>query len=503
MTTILGPLGVTFIEERGINPETAAKLGLYTATLTDSGTIPAANGNVIAFPFLEHGRAVNEKYRTLDKKFWQRKGGRKTFWNADALDDPMLEMGVVPLIITEGEIDALTAIDNGFPLTVSVPDGAPPATEAEAEPIDNDATGKFAFMWNNRDRLKRIKRFVIATDNDAPGQRLADELVRRLGAARCSFVTYPEGCKDLNDALRRDRTNVAEILNGAKPYPVRGLYRLSEYPQIDTFDVISTGFRPLDGYGPQGEATAGRMKLFAGELMIVTGTPSHGKSTFVLNLLINVARSHGWRAAIFSPEMPTMPHMRGKLRRMLDYDDRRDNPAEHDAFIEDHFTFIDNDPNADEQDDITLEWLLERAADAVLRDGIRAFVIDPWNEIEHARRRDENTTEYIGRALRQIKRFGRLYGVAMIVVAHPTKPMDSKRKHVSLYDIEGSAHWFNKCDHGVIIERDGENESTIGIAKVRFEESGERGEVKMKYLKHFARYVELVPTPPPEVEGFT
>ena len=70
----------------------------------------------------ERGVVVAEKYRTPDNRFWQRPGGRRTFWNADVLDDPALAVGQYPLIITEGEIDALTAIDCGFPLA-QVPTG--------------------------------------------------------------------------------------------------------------------------------------------------------------------------------------------------------------------------------------------------------------------------------------------------------------------------------------------------------------------------------------------
>jgi hypothetical protein len=44
-------------------------------------------------------------------------------------------------------------------------------------------------------------------------------------------------------------------------------------------------------------------------------------------------------------------------------------------------------------EDYDLDWLLERATDAALRDGIRVLVIDPWNELEHARRRDESSVK--------------------------------------------------------------------------------------------------------------
>jgi Toprim domain len=71
----------------------------------------------------------------------------------------------------------------------------PPSKDHKPEERSgSDEAGKFKFMWNNREHLLRIKRFVLAVDNDAPGKRLADELIRRLLASRCLMVKYPEGC---------------------------------------------------------------------------------------------------------------------------------------------------------------------------------------------------------------------------------------------------------------------------------------------------------------------
>ena len=86
-----------------------------------------------------------------------------------------------------------------------------------------------------------------------------------------------------------------------------------------------------------------------------------------------------------------------------------------DSFIDEYFRFIDADPTGREDVDFDLDWIIDKATDAVLRDGIRVLVIDPWNEVEHARRRDESVTDYIGRGIRALKRFARLFDVAVIV----------------------------------------------------------------------------------------
>jgi predicted TIM-barrel fold metal-dependent hydrolase len=51
-------------------------------------------------------------------------------------------------------------------------------------------------------------------------------------------------------------------------------------------------------------------------------------------------------------------------------------------------------------------------------DGI---IIDPWNELEHARGKDQTQTEFIGASLTKIRRFARQHQKAIFICAHPSK----------------------------------------------------------------------------------
>lgn len=487
--TMLGEIGVRAFEQRGISAETAARYGVYTGRAThneENAVVPDNKGNVVVFPFFDHGRVVAEKYRAPGKKFWQRRGGKRTFWNVDVLDDPALASGSAALVITEGEIDALTAIDSGFPFTVSVPDGAPAVQEGEdptaLPPADPAAekTGKFEFVWNNRDRLKEIKRFILAVDNDPPGKRLEAELLRRLSPARCLFVTYPEGCKDLNDVrMKHGPEGVSRVINGARPFPLRGLYRLTEYPDAGEPETFSTGWPDLDEH----------LRLWLGELVVISGVPGMGKSTWVGNLCTNLSTQYGWTIAIASFEIPTVPALRHKLRLAI-----TGKPTSEwtnsfvklaDEWINDHFVFIDDDPTGEMDEDLTLEWLLDRAEEAVIRDGIKVLVIDPWNEVEHARPKNESETEYHNRALRMLRRFAARFHVIVIVVAHPTKEVgrDGSVRPPTLYDIAGSAAWANKPDHGIIVHVPDYDvpETIVMVKKCRFNWSGKKGDITFTY----------------------
>jgi twinkle protein len=85
--------------------------------------------------------------------------------------------------------------------------------------------------------------------------------------------------------------------------------------------------------------------------------------------------------------------------------------------------------------------------------------------------------------------------VVVIVVAHPTKEVgkDGKHRPVTLYDVEGSAHWYNKPDHGVIIECSNleANETTVYVKKVRFKNTGRRGQLTMRFNPHNETYSEI------------
>jgi twinkle protein len=103
----------------------------------------------------------------------------------------------------------------------------------------------------------------------------------------------------------------------------------------------------------------------------------------------------------------------------------------------------------------TIDWVLGKAEWAVAHRNAEVVLIDPWNELDRARKRDEMMTDYIGRCLMLIKDFCRTMNAIVIVVAHPTKAIAANGgKVVSLADIEGSMNWFNKCDNGLIVVRE-------------------------------------------------
>jgi twinkle protein len=480
----LGPAGVDFLESREISVEIAVRHLVHTVRADSERKImvPDLCGSVLAFPFVDYGQITSTKYRsTKSKKFWQSPGGTATFYGADIMDDPAFD-GDQPLTIVEGEIDKLAIETAGNPFVVSVPEGAPPPSKdhkLREESSGSDEAGKFKFMWNNRERLKRIRRFILAVDDDAPGKRLADELIRRLLASRCMTIKYPEGCKDPDDVLMtRGGAILLDMINSAKLLPIDGVYALSDYPERD-FITYRTGLPNLDQH----------FMLFEGQFFVVTGVPGHGKSLLVTQIAIQVAKLHGWNTLIYSPEMPVIPMYRERLRKVVG-----GTTAFADAFINKHIRFIDHPPSETGDDgDIDVDEIIGRTSESVLRDDIRLVLIDPWNEVEHNRESGENISEYVASSIRHLRAMAKRHKLSVGVVAHPTKDFNRYRKRATgdedekppqptLYDIESSAAWINKCDHGIIVHREDEKITKVIMAKVRFQpETGVRGVVKYRF----------------------
>lgn len=457
-----------WIELRGLDPNLASKLGICTKH--------EGGANWIAVPYVERGRTINHKYRLAsEKRHRMDEGAPLTLWNHDAL----LESQDKPLIITEGEWDALSVIQAGFSRCVSVPNGAP------QHPTENLTEAKrYEFLWRSKDLLDRVKQIVIATDNDAPGRILAADLARLLGPERCKFVEYPDGAKDLNDVLLSyGPEGVVTVIDKAKPYPVKGLYRLSDFPEPPPTTSLRVGIEGLDEY----------FQLTLGTFSVISGWAGHGKTSLLMRMLANLMQ-RGVNVALGSFETLPRPILERRLRACLygcgEYGPKAENPGPADEIMAKRLNVIAHTAR-DEDTELDLDYIIELAKVAVLRDGVRLLCLDPWNEIEHKRSGDETETEYTSRAIRSLKRFAVNYECAVWLVAHPRKPhSDGNPKPPSLYDLAGSAHFANKADYGLIIHRDDMAGTQIEarIVKVRMGLPGKPGRVFLNWDASLSDY---------------
>ena len=443
--------------------------------------------SAIQFPYFRGGEVVNVKYRDGHKYFRMIGGAERVLYGLDDIQGETL-------LICEGEMDALALEVAGYTSVVSVPDGAPALNTKNYE-------RKFDYLLTAEALLQPVQRIILAVDTDAPGQKLAEELARRLGPERCWRVTWASDCKDANDVLMSYGASVLrECIEQATPWPVSGIVTIGMLSQA-LAHIYEHGMER--GVSPGWPSLERHYTVRPGEMTVVTGIPSHGKSVFISALCVNLAQLHDWRFTLFSPENYPLERYAALLLeqyvgRCFDGPGRMDPATRERAeqWLDAHISFM-----MPADDTPTITALLDLARIQVYRHGIKGLVLDPWNEIEHSRPPQQTETEYISHALTQIRRFGRHHGVHVWVVAHPTKLRKGERgtefagkyPPPTPYDISGSAHFKNKADNCLTIWRDTDSDTRqvdVHVQKIRFREIGRLGTVPLVYDPSCGRYRE-------------
>lgn len=436
----------------------------------------------IAFPYRKRGEVVNVKYRGLTTKAFQQVGGaEKILYRQDAISKDRT-------VIVEGEIDVLSCIEAGVAAVVSVPDGAP-------APTAKNYAAKFTYLDQDPEPFLGVNEIILAVDNDDPGKVLQAELARRLGFERCKFVTWPAGCKDANDTLLAYGCEVlTRCIEQAQSFPVEDAVAV-----VDLVDGVMEEYDhgPRKGLSTNWASVDKHYTVEPGQLTIITGIPSSGKSEWLDALCINLAVVQGWRFAMCSPEnWPLKLHVEKLLEKYTGRPFRagptqrmsRHELANGLQWLDDQFTFIATD------EALTIPSLLNRASQLVRRRGIKGLVIDPFNEFDHTRQKGQTETEYISDMLSMVKRWARKYQVHVWMVAHPQKLYrreDGSYPVPTPYDISGSSHWRNKADNCITVWRNMDEPELpveVHIQKVRFKYIGSIGLAKLTWDRVSGRY---------------
>lgn len=232
------------------------------------------DGSAIVFPFVEWDEekqanfVVHRKYLKLarpdgKKDSWTTKGTKRCLFGKNLIKDD-----VSTIVITEGEIDALSWHSWGVP-AVSIPMGVQ----------DFDWVG-IDWEW-----LERFEKIYVCMDMDEPGKIAAQDICKRLGLHRCYIVTLP--AKDVNKCLQDgfSKDVMTKCLDTAKAIELDEIKKPDEYKE-EVYEFYTTDWSQRGWETPWYPHLPWRVRR--AEFTILSGFSGSGKTIFLNQLMLHL-----------------------------------------------------------------------------------------------------------------------------------------------------------------------------------------------------------------------
>lgn len=389
-------------------------------------------GEVVEFPYFRDGKPYAAKFRKAPNKDWRSTPGiSRGLYNEDVLKT---EDG--PIVITEGEIDALSVMQAGYIRAVSLPDGWT---------VDG---GKRDVLLEAENQLKSSPFVIVAGDNDEVGESLPRAVANILLGHDVRYAKWPNGCKDANDVLVKfGEAELARCLDDATQVDPAGgfITDISNLPPMPARRVLRMGTKPFDFV----------IGFEIGAMSVGTGIPGSGKSTFTTFAAYHVANNEKIRVGFMSFETHpyrTRDHL-CRLHTGQPWDALSSAQQKQAAeFLDNYFRIVHRT-----YDDSThnLGWLKKMIYTLAVRDNCKLIIVDPWNELEHLPEPGESMTAYINFGLQQIRVWAERFDTHICVIAHPRKmPTEGRSRAPVGYDISDSAAFANKPALGFTVHLD-------------------------------------------------
>ena len=458
---------MAYLKERGLKADVMHRLGVGWAKMPFGGdssrNIPPMEKSFLAFRFLEDGVVRNVQYKSPDKDFLFEKGCRILPWNIDAVRDAQT------VYITEGMMDAAVMVQCGYEATISLSNGCGTSMSSF------DPYKKSHFCG---------KKIVYAGDTDMKGIEKRQEVAKYFADSEFWYVEWAEG-KDANDMLMAGGEEMVRwcVESNVRELPAQGVATVVD--QMEALnELIRNGVPRFPGISLHGFSHLVRFE--PGRLMVISGFPGAGKSSFADYVMMSLAVEQGWRAAVYSPEKYPMSLHYYELAQILMGREMSQKNFTPQA-IERGLRFLRENIFHISEECSQIEDIIATATRLVRQKHIRTLLLDPFNYIDLPVLSGANDTQKISHVLKQIVDFAHQQKVLVILVAHPKKPQTDGGKRQepllpSLYDIAGSADFYNKCDYGIILQRQKNTEMAkapqltwVHVLKIRFRHLGQIG----------------------------
>lgn len=451
----ISELSFSALNARGINKDTCQKLKYYVGYYNDKPCQVACYYDL-------QGNLVGQKIRFPDKTFSIR--GKIS----NCLFGSQLWESGKKIVITEGEIDALTVSQlqgNQWPV-VSIPNGAQAAKKA---------------IEANLEYLSKFDQIILMFDMDEPGRKAVEDCCKVLPSGKAYVANLP--CKDPNECLLNGKSkDVIGAIWNARLYRPDGIVSGEELYEKCVTDIDDLKDSVEYPWAALQNKTKG---VRHGELYVLTSGSGMGKSTVLRELEYYFGVVRGDLCGIVALEESTRKtglelmsiHVNKRLILNPDYigaDGRSDafkaTVGNGNFYLYDHFGSLDSTN------------LLSKLRYMIVSLGCKRIFLDHISIVVSGMDSEEDGGERkaIDKLMTNLRSLVEETQCTMFVVSHLKRP--EKKGHeeggqVSLSQLRGSGAIAQLADMVIGLERNqqGENPNvlTIRVLKNRF--SGDTG----------------------------
>ena len=432
------PEVVEYMDVRGMSAETAKKYGLTISTVK-----PYEGCMAIPFYSVE-GDLLYVKYRKIDGT--QFKGGGKERsisskeadeekWQGTFFGMKQCTFDGSPLVVTEGQMDAMACAEAGIQNVVSVPFG-------------KNASNWFEESADAQIFLNRFSELVVFGDNENGAITLVG-FMRKIFSGRVRVVRVEDyhGKKDANDILiEHGPEAVRAAVENAEALRVRRVKEISEIRNVNMAELerIQSGIAAMDKF-------LGGM--FFGSLVILSGARGEGKSTFA-SQLASFAVNQGINVFFYSGELTDFQwKMWFKLqvagpagittqRNPITGEDEPLIRADSSGVIEDWYrgkVYVYDNAAVDDED-ISLAQTME---ECIQQYGCRFLVVDNLMSAMDYDDQNANQNRAETALVDKLRKMSKRFNVIIILVTHLRK---NRGKVANNDDVSGSGNITNMGD---------------------------------------------------------
>lgn len=412
----------------------------------------------LVYPYLVNNQQVWCHYRTLpnaaDLKSIPKSFASPTGWESTLYNGEVLKEGLKEVIITEGEMNVISALDHGIENIC----GVPGANSKKAEWIS---------------KLDAVEKIYICYDVEESkvGEKAAQAIASRIGIEKCyritlpSFKTYMSGeereGKDLCEWFKDGggtKESFDKLKEDAQLFDVDGVKSSKDAMSEFIDDLNGKGA----GYKYSWPLLNNLVAFDDGDLITVLAPEKCGKTSMCLNLLEFLVDTYGEDGIFINLEMTRSKMVRKWVSHKAGYPDNIPKTPEDEKNLTEGFinaAHVVSKSVANREGTLyfcypkykTVDDIYKLIIDCIRRYGVKFIVLDNLHRLSDTTLGNKGRTQHLSEISKMLSQVTKDYGVLFILILQPHRVGEGRI--VGTDNVDGASQVSKDCDVMLVLNR--------------------------------------------------